>query len=135
MFEVKENIEDGLREYFWQYDCEVVNINKCIDYLKTNNYIWEYEDIIKRFCENMDINCPLEYLDTNYIFTNVKEDYVEIGDDKYLCNCDFDEFDGIGDCIDKYIVIDSELLDKIANKYNITYDEIFDNIDKYKNEL
>ena len=126
--------ENKIDEYFDGYDCTIVNKDKLMKYLKDNDYLYTYDEIINRFVRGSEIRCPMKYLDKQVIFDEVKGYYVDLENGVYLDDDDFDDDDGISDVIDKHLVIDNELLEHIINKYNISCEEVFKNMSKYGGE-
>ena len=126
--------ENKIDEYFDGYDCTIVNKDKLMKYLKDNDYVYTYDEIINRFVRGSEIRCPMKYLDKQVIFDEVKGYYVDLDNGVYLYDDDFDDDEGISDVIDKHLVIDNELLEHIINKYNISCEEVFKNMSKYGGE-
>ena len=76
--------EKNILDWFRKNDFEPTNLSKLIEYLTKNNYIKTKEDILFENIELLDIKVPnIYYLDKNYIVNN-DENYIDIGNGKYL---------------------------------------------------
>ena len=71
-------LQSDIKTYFNEYDYEVIDILECLTYLRNNSFLREYEDVVNANIEAYNINCPIDFLDTDYIVKN-DNDYLEVG--------------------------------------------------------
>lgn len=81
---IERDDENNIKYCFSQYNYEINDVKKCLEYLKKNYCLFSFEEIIKRFCEWSDIKCPMEYLNTKYIYSGIQDNYFEINEDLFL---------------------------------------------------
>ena len=80
--------KSNLKDCFSNYGFEIINIEKCIEYLKKHFCLFTYKQIIDRFRENNEIKCPIRYLDCDMIYSEIQFGYFEINNNLFL---DIDE--------------------------------------------
>lgn len=103
MYYGNKQIKKDVDNYFSRYNYKIIDIEKCIEHLIKNNYVWCYEDIITRWCENNEIKCPIECLNQEKIMSIISEEYVKIGEE-YICDIDFKGFNGFRYLLNEKII-------------------------------
>lgn len=84
MFELKDEtnilLQSDIKRYFYDWGYEVIDILECLTYLRKEYFLRDYEDVLEANIEAYNINCPIDFLDTDYIVRN-DNDYLAVGND------------------------------------------------------
>ena len=101
-------LESDIQGYFADWNYDIINIEKCIKYLKTNGYLKDFEEVVDENIEHFEIWCPYEFLDTETI-VNSDEDYIEVGDGiyntMYLNRYLLEDCDGFEELLEDEVII------------------------------
>lgn len=71
-------LQSDIADYFCEYGYKIIDILKCLTYLRENELLRSYEDVLNENIEAYCINCPIDFLDSDYIVRN-DNDYIAVG--------------------------------------------------------
>lgn len=100
------SLQSDIENYFDEWGYQIIDIFQCLQYLRENYFLREYEDVLSANIEAYNINCPVDFLDTDYIVRN-DDDYLPVGNVfqyEYLNIYMLEQCDGFKELLDNNII-------------------------------